>query len=75
MQIRKEEFLKEFGFEMSQDDIELANLRFKLIDTDKSGFIDWDEYVNYECMRRLASVPDVKKLNKTRRTRRKNNLF
>ena len=61
MQIRKEEFLKEFGFEMSQDDIELANLRFKLIDTDKSGFIDWDEYVNYECMRRLASVPDVNK--------------
>ena len=44
---------------MTQNEIYLANLRFKLIDSDKSGFIDWDEYVNYECMRRLASVPNV----------------
>jgi hypothetical protein len=44
---------------MSQNDEELANLRFNLIDTDQNGFIDWDEYVNYECMRRLVLLPGV----------------
>lgn len=44
---------------MSQDDIEVTNLRFKLIDADKSGYIDWDEYLNYECMKRLHHTPAV----------------
>ena len=57
--MRKEEFYKLFGIEMSADDIEVTNLRFRLIDLDKSGFIDWDEYLNYECMRRLHRTPAV----------------
>ena len=60
LKIRREEFLSEFGFEMSQNDEDLANLRFSLIDTDQNGYIDWDEYVNYECMRRLVLLPGVK---------------
>lgn len=59
LRIRKEEFYKQFGIEMSQDDVEVTNLRFKLIDSDKSGYIDWDEYLNYECMRRLHHTPAV----------------
>ena len=58
--MRKDEYLKQYGTsEMSKDDIEVTNLRFKLIDSDKSGSIDWDEYLNYESMRRLHKNPDV----------------
>lgn len=57
--MRKDEFLKQYGVEMSQDDIEVVNLRFQIIDIDKSGYIDWDEYLNYECMRRLHKIPAV----------------
>lgn len=63
LRIRKDEFYKQYGIEMSPDDIEVTNLRFKLIDADKSGFIDWNEYVNYECMRRLHHTPAVIILN------------
>jgi hypothetical protein len=59
LRMRQEEFYKQFGIDMSQDDIEVTNLRFKLIDLDKSGHIDWDEYLNYECMRRLYRMPSV----------------
>jgi hypothetical protein len=59
--MRKDEYLKQYGTsEMSKDDIDVTNLRFKLIDSDKSGSIDWDEYLNYESMRRLHKTPDVK---------------
>lgn len=71
LRIRKEELLKHFGIEMSQDDIEATHLRFKLIDADKSGYIDWDEYLNYECMKRLhhtkavfLKIKKLKNLNK-----------
>lgn len=61
---------------MSQDDIEVTNLRFKLIDADKSGYIDWDEYLNYECMKRLHHTPAVfllmKKLSLIKKILREN---
>ncbi len=57
--MRKTEFLKQFEADMSDDDIEALKLRFKLIDVDNSGFIDWDEYLNYECMRRLSKRHEV----------------
>lgn len=57
--MRKDEFFKQFGTEMSQVDIDTVKLRFKLIDLDQSGYIDWDEYLNYECMRRLHRMPAV----------------
>ena len=44
---------------MSDDDIEALKLRFKLIDADNSGFIDWDEYLNYESMKRLSKRHEV----------------
>jgi hypothetical protein len=50
--------------EMSQDDIDAANLRFRLIDADNSGYIDWDEYLNYECMRKLHRTQAVIYFNK-----------
>lgn len=53
VRMRRDEFYKKFGVEMSSDDVDALKLRFKLIDADESGFIDWDEYLNYECMRRL----------------------
>ena len=59
LRIREEDNIKQFGVGMSPDDIEATNLRFKLTDCDKSGFIDWDEYLNYECMRRLHRIPAV----------------
>jgi hypothetical protein len=59
LRIRQDEFYQQFGLEMSADDIEAANLRFKLTDADSSGFIDWDEYLNYECMRKLHRTPAV----------------
>ena len=55
VKMRKAEFSKHFGAEMSEEDIEATKLRFKLIDADKSGFIDWDEYLNYECMKKLSN--------------------
>ena len=57
--MRTTEFLKQFDAEMSVDDLEAIKLRFKLIDADNSGFIDWDEYLNYECMRRLSKRHEV----------------
>jgi hypothetical protein len=59
--MRKDEFYRQFRVQMTNDDIEVATLRFKLIDGDKSGAIDWDEYLNYECMRRLHKIPAVNK--------------
>lgn len=52
---------------MSHDDIEVTNLRFKLIDADKSGYIDWDEYLNYECMKRLHHTPAVFSIKKIKK--------
>lgn len=57
--MRRLEYEKEYGTEMSPDDIEVTKLRFELIDSDKSGHIDWDEYLNYECMRILSKKPAV----------------
>ena len=57
--MRKAEFLKQFDADMSDDDIEALKLRFKLIDADNSGFIDWDEYLNYESMKRLSKRHEV----------------
>ena len=37
---------------MSDDENEAFKLSFKLIDVDNSGLIDWDVYLNYECMKR-----------------------
>ncbi len=59
IRIRKDEFFKRFESQISDDDIEAAKLRFRLIDTDKSGYIDWIEYLNYECMRRMWKRPAV----------------
>lgn len=61
--MRKNDFVKNFNADMSDEDIEAAKLRFKLIDSDKSGFIDWAEYLNYECMKRLYKRPTVKLLS------------
>ena len=57
--MRRNEFRRQFGMEMSQDDLNATHLRFELIDLDKNGYIDWDEYLNYECMRRLYRRPAV----------------
>ena len=59
IKLRKTEFSKQFDAEMSDEDVEAAKLRFKLIDSDKSGSIDWDEYLNFECMKKLSDRPAV----------------
>jgi Ca2+-binding EF-hand superfamily protein len=61
LKMLREDNCKQFGdaIDMTTDEIECANLRFRLIDSDKNGHIDWDEYLDYECMRRLHRVPLV----------------
>lgn len=59
LRIRMDEFYNRLGVEMSHRDIEVTNLRFDLTDTDHSGHIDWDEYLNFECIRRLHRLPSV----------------
>lgn len=59
--MQKEDFYHRMGEEMTPEFVEITNLRFEHTDTDQSGYIDWDEYLNYECTRRINRMPKVTK--------------
>ncbi len=41
VQMSKEDYFNKFNVEMPAEDVEMTKLRFRNIDTDKSGQIDW----------------------------------
>lgn len=55
----REDFYDRIGEEMSQVDVELARLRFDLVDTDRNGRIDLAEFLSFECTRRLQRLSPV----------------
>lgn len=59
LRMQKEDFYHRLGEEMTPEFAEIMNLRFEHTDTDQSGYIDWDEYLNYECTRRIYRMPNV----------------
>lgn len=59
LRMQKEDFYHRLGEEMTSEFVEITNLRFEHTDTDQSGYIDWDEYLNYECTRRIYRMSKV----------------
>lgn len=59
VRMQKEDYYHRLGEEMTPEFLEITSLRFQHTDTDQSGYIDWDEYLNYECTRRIYRMSNV----------------
>lgn len=65
--ISKEEFLnitaaiyeKRFGVTLSQQDMEVEEMKFTIIDKDRTNCIDWWEFLTYEALSILSKRPKV----------------